>query len=152
MAELGRPSSFDPAYVDTARVLCERGATDQELADYFQVDVRTIYRWKLDFPDFCQAIKLGKEHPDTRVERSLFERANGFEWIEQQAIKVKTGKDTEEVQIVEVRRRVPPDATAMIFWLKNRRSQDWRDKVDHEHSGGVNVTIKRFSPEPPANG
>lgn len=131
----GRPSGYDPAYVEQARIECERGATDQELADSFGVDVRTIYRWKLDYPDFCQAIKVGKEHPDTRVERSLYERANGFEWVEQEAIKVKTGKDTEEVQIVEVTRRVPPDSTAMIFWLKNRKPAEWRDRVERQLSG-----------------
>jgi len=137
-------SLYHPDYPRQALHLAKLGATDDELAEFFGVSVRTIYRWKHDHPDFCQALKLGKEEPDNRIVRSLYHRALGFRYIEQQAFKVKTvdyndqGKrifESERVEVVEVERAVPADTVACIFWLKNRDKANWRDKVEHELSG-----------------
>jgi hypothetical protein len=78
MSERGRPAKFKPSYVEQARELCELGATDLELAEFFDVEVRTIYRWKNEHEDFCQAVKVGKWAADDRVERSLYQRAVGY--------------------------------------------------------------------------
>lgn len=133
-----------PEYAEQVAKLCQLGATDVEIADFFEVSPRTIYRWKLRYEDFCQSIKSGKEFADERVERGLFQRATGYGYVEQQAFKVKTIKydngkkvlETEEIKIVEVEKQAPPDTPAGIFWLKNRRSDHWRDKI--EHSGDPN--------------
>ena len=69
MAKIGRPSAYDQSYPKQAEKLCLLGATDQEIADFFEVDVRTIYRWKGLHEEFCQALKAGKEQADARVER-----------------------------------------------------------------------------------
>ncbi len=126
----GRPTSFKPEYIAQAEKLCLLGATDIEIADFFEVDVRTLYRWKGAYVEFCQALKAGKEVSDNRVERSLFSRANGYEHDEVD-IRVVNG------QIIQtpIRKFYPPDTTAAIFWLKNRKPADWRDKQDHEHTG-----------------
>jgi hypothetical protein len=137
----GRPSSYDPKYAELVSKICMLGATDTEIADFFDVSVRTIHRWKLQHPEFCHAIKSGKEIVDERVERSLFQRASGYAYVEQQAFKVKSVKyengkrvsETEEIKVVDVERQAPPDTTAAIFWMKNRRSEDWRDVHKHEH-------------------
>jgi transposase-like protein len=129
---MGRPTDFKPEYIDQAREQCEQGATDQELADFFGVSARTLYRWKNNFPEFCQALKAGKAPADERVERSLFERAVGYERDEVD-IRVVNG----EIVQTPIRKFYPPDTTAAIFWLKNRKPSDWRDKTDVEHSGAV---------------
>ena len=72
---MGRPSKYAAAFVAQAVKLCRLGATDIEIADFFEVDVRTLYRWKGQHEAFCQALKAGKEVSDERVERSLFSRA-----------------------------------------------------------------------------
>jgi hypothetical protein len=72
---MARPSSFQPEFCQKAAELCARGATDAELAEYFEVSTRTIYRWQSEFPEFCQALKLGKTEADERVERSLYHKA-----------------------------------------------------------------------------
>lgn len=133
MAERGRPTDFDPEMIAQAEKLCALGATDDEMADFFGVHRSTLYRWKLDHPDFCDAIKTAKEAADERVERSLYQKATGYTVTEQQAVKIKTGKDSEAVETVEVERHVPADTTAAIFWLKNRRKDQWKDKHEHEH-------------------
>lgn len=126
----GRPTDYDPVYAEQAEKLCQLGATDMEVADFFGVEVRTVYRWKAKFPEFSHALKVGKQASDDRVERSLFARANGYEHDEVD-IRVVGG----EIVQTPIRKYYPPDTTAAIFWLKNRRSAEWRDKVNHEHTG-----------------
>ncbi len=126
----GRPSTYASDYVEQAAKLCALGATDDEMADFFGVHRSTLYRWKLEHPDFCDAIKAGKAIADDRVERSLYQKATGFDYTEEQAIKVKVGQHEEKVEIVEVRRHAPADTTAAIFWMKNRKPEDWRDKTE----------------------
>lgn len=130
--EPGRPTSYKPEFVEQAQKLCRLGATDVEIADFLNVDVRTLYRWKGSNEEFCQALKAGKEVADERVERSLFARANGYEHDETD-IRVVSGA----IVKTDIRKYYPPDTTAAIFWLKNRKPADWRDKQELEHSGGV---------------
>lgn len=147
----GRPSDYDPETTPAlAAKVCALGATDEELADVLGVCARTVYRWKLDHEEFCQALKAAKAAADDRIERSLYQKASGFYYTEQQAFKLKAGQDKEETEVVDVEKFCPPDTTAGIFWLKNRRSQDWRDKqeVEHEVSKDVAGLLKRISSQP----
>lgn len=142
----GRPSGYKEEYNRIARNLCLLGATDKELAEALGISERTLNNWKAKHPDFMQAIKHGRTLPDGEVALSLYKRANGAEWVEQQAVKVKRveyedGKrvsEREEVVVVDVIRRAPPDTVAGIFWLKNRKPDTWRDRhelVVDEESG-----------------
>lgn len=143
---MGRPSSYDPAFTRQVVALCRLGATDPELADFFDVTVRTLNRWKVAHAEFAEAIRKGKEPADDRVEDSLYHRAMGTEYEKAHPFKVKKiiygadGKkiqEEERIEVVMVKEVIPPDTTAMIFWLKNRRSKDWRDvhKVEHGEAG-----------------
>jgi hypothetical protein len=134
MAKGGRPSLYKPEFVKQAEKLALLGATDQEIADFFEVDVRTLYRWKHDHDEFCQALKVGKDVCDSRVERSLFQRAIGYE---QDEVKIFMPAGATEPVYAPFRAKIAPDTTAAIFWLKNRRSAEWRDKQDHNHTGTV---------------
>jgi transposase len=139
----GRPSEFMTEYVEQAATLCLRGATDEEIAAHFDISVRTLYRWKLQHEDFCQAIKVGKEMADERVARGLYQRSTGYAYKEQQAIKLKTVKfadgkrsvEEEKIEIIELEKQIPPDTTAASLWLRNRRPHEWQDKTSKEISG-----------------
>lgn len=124
MREGGRPSLYKPDFDRQAAKLAELGATDQEIADFFEIDVRTVYRWKHDHEGFCQALKAGKDIADDRVERSLYQRAIGYE---QDEVKIFMPGGAEAPVYAPYRAKVAPDVTAAIFWLKNRRSERWRD-------------------------
>ena len=134
----GRPSSFKPEFADQARKLCELGATDTELADFFDVSDRTIYRWSIAHDDFCQALKAGKEAADERVVRSLYHKAIGYT---HDAVKIFMPKDAPEPVYAPYREHVAPDTTAAIFWLKNRRREEWRDRVTHEGSADAPLAV-----------
>lgn len=138
----GRPTSFRPEYAREAAMLCKLGATDQELADFFDVTIRTINRWKVVHPEFADALRRGKDVADERVEASLYHRAMGLEYEEANPVKLKKvlydgdGKkvaEEERVEIVMVKKVIPADTTAAVFWLKNRRAEQWRDIQRHEH-------------------
>lgn len=127
---MSRPSKFKPEFIAQAEKLCRLGATDMELADFFDVEVRTLYRWKADNEQFCQALKSGKNEADDRVERSLYARANGYEHDEVDIRVVQGG-----IVQTPIRKYYPPDTTAAIFWLKNRRAAEWRETKAVELTG-----------------
>lgn len=128
----GRPTLFQTEYCEQARKLCQLGATDLEMADFFGVDVRTFYRWKAEHEDFCQSVKIGKDVADDRVERSLYQKAIGYE---QDAVKIFMPGGAEAPVYADYREKIAPDTTACIFWLKNRRREQWMDKSQTELSG-----------------
>lgn len=139
---MGRPTDYRPEYARETIALCQLGATDAQLADAFDVTVRTINRWKVSHPEFAEAIRKGKEPADDRVEDTLYHRAMGTEYEKAHPFKVKKitygpdGKklmEEEKIEVVMVKEVIPPDTTALIFWLKNRRKDDWRDIQKHEH-------------------
>ncbi len=122
-------SPYQTAFVEQARAMCQLGATDFDLADFFEVSWRTIKRWESQHPEFNAALKRGKEAADDRVERSLYSRATGYTFDS-----IKVFNNDGIITKVPVIEHVPPDVTACIFWLKNRRSAEWRDKTDHDHN------------------
>jgi hypothetical protein len=144
---MGRPTKFKREFVKLGRSLAEAGGTDREIAGELGIAPSTFYSFCLRYPEFSEAVKVGKAPTDDRVERSLYDRATGYAYTEQQAIKVKDGAQKERVEIVEVERFMPPDTTSMIFWLKNRRSGDWRDKQEIDHSGRVIVDHREAARE-----
>lgn len=129
-AKGGRPAIYKPEFAEAAAKLCALGATDYELADFFGVDTRTIYRWKNTHEEFCQAVMVGKDKADTRVERALFNRAVGYTY-ESEVIRVMRDGTVVRVPNLE---HVPPDTGAAFNWLKNRKPAEWRDKQEQEHS------------------
>lgn len=124
----GRRTLFKPEYVTQARMLCERiAATENDLAMFFGVATRTIWRWKTKYPEFGEAIKLGLDGPATdRVERALYQRAVGF-YVETEKIFAPNGIG-QEPTIVKTREYFPPDTNAARYWLNNRRPEDWRER------------------------
>lgn len=132
----GRPTTYDPSYVEQAKKLAALGATDIEVADFFEVDVRTIYRWKHVYDDFCHALNVGKAKADERVVNSLYQKAIGYE---QDEVKIFMPAGADKPVYAPYRAKIAPDTTAAIFWLKNRQPGQWRDKQEMEHTGDLSI-------------
>jgi hypothetical protein len=111
-----------------ARKCCERGMTDNEVANMLGISLATPYRWKLDYPAFARVFKLGKAAADDRVERSLYSRAIGYDYIAEKPAMTRHGQKT-----MRYRQHIPPDIAAAVWYLKNRRPDRWRDSFRHEH-------------------
>lgn len=128
----GAPTGYKPQFCAQAEKLCLLGATDAQLAEFFEVSTRTIYRWINEHSEFCQSLKVAKEEADRRVERSLYNRAVGYS---HEAVKIFMPAGADAPVYAPYTQHVPPDTTAMIFWLKNRQSGRWRDVQRHEVGG-----------------
>jgi hypothetical protein len=139
MTKIGRPTKYRPEYAKQAQKLCRLGATNQDLADFFEVTIPTIWRWANEHRPFFNALKLGKSEADERVMRSLYQKAVGYTYESEKIITDREGN----VVRIPTREHVPPSDTAAIFWLKNRRPDEWRDKqaVTGEDGGPVRVEV-----------
>lgn len=126
----GRPTDYRDEFVEQARKLCEMGATDEDLAHFFDVHIATIYRWKLQHQEFCEAVKIPKQIADDRVVMSLYRRATGYTFDSE-----KVFQHQGEIIRASTKEHCPPDPTSMIFWLKNRCKEQWRDVSRHEQTG-----------------
>lgn len=129
----GRPSKFRPEFIEQSRKLAMLGLTDAEMAQVFDVSEQTLNAWKKEKPGFLESLKSGKVIADAEVTASLFHRATGYEHPEDD-IRVVNG----EIVITPTIKHYPPDPTSMIFWLKNRQPDKWREK--REDKGAEDVS------------
>lgn len=144
----GRPVEYNEKFHPMiARILAKEGKTQNEIRVEMGIAESTLYLWKLKYPDFSEALSRGADISNERVKTSLYERANGYEWEEEQAIKVKCGKDREKVIVVKVRRRAPPDTPAAKLWLCNRDRENWSDDKNVNVSGSLDGTITTMTHE-----
>lgn len=117
------------------------GLSDEQIAHNIGINKGTLCVWKNRFPEFADAIKKGKEVVDREVENAMLKRAMGYEYDEVTQEPV-TDKDTgiTEMRVTKrVTKQIAPDVTAQIFWLKNRKPDEFRDKRDVELSGHVDL-------------
>ena len=132
MADKGRPTRYKSEYAEQAYKYCLLGADDKRMAELFGVDERTINRWKIDHPDFCQSMKEGKDIADAEVAKSLYKRATGYK-----IDTVKVFQFQGEPVIVPVVEEIAPDTGAAMAWLKNRQRSKWNDKQEIELTNGM---------------
>lgn len=116
------------------------GLTDAQIAHNIDITPQTLCEWKRRFASFASAIKKGRMPVDVQVENALIKRALGYECEEvtEEIEETPTGKYDEQGKpivrkkkhIKRSKRYIPPDTAAMIFWLKNRKPAQWRDKPE----------------------
>jgi len=126
----GRPVEYKAEFCEKACEYAARGATDREIAEMLGVHEATLYRWKHTYPEFCEALKLGKEVPDGRVVQSLYRRAIGYSF---DSVKIFMPAGAKKPVIVPIVEHVPPDTNAAKLWLTNRDPDNWREKVEVDH-------------------
>lgn len=114
------------------------GLTDEQIATNMGINVATLYRWKNEFCDIRNALKEGKDVADRQVENALFKSALGYTFDEV----TKELKDDELVVTKVVHKEVQPNTTAQIFWLKNRKRAEWRDRVENAITGADGGAVK----------
>lgn len=115
------------------------GLTEEQIAKNMGVSRSTLSDYKVKYPDILRAIKNSKEVADREVENALFNKATGYTVKLKKPMKVRhveydevSGRkvaEYERIEYIEEEVHVPADTTAQIFWLKNRKPNDWRDKV-----------------------
>ena len=116
------------------------GLIDKQIAHNMGVSYTSLREWKNQFPAIAEALRKGKEVVDREVENALFKSAIGYTQTIRKPVKVRdveydpeTGRKVREIErwvAVEEEILVPPQVTAQIFWLKNRKPDQWREKND----------------------
>lgn len=128
------------------------GLTDEQIAHNMGINTKTLWEWRNKYDPLSNAIKRGKEPVDIEVENALLKRALGYEYdeITEEVERIPYGKpdeDGEQKVIERVKTKtkhvvVAPDVTAQIFWLKNRKPKQWRDRVEN----AISVDTEDLSP------
>lgn len=126
----GRPTAYKEEYNEQVRKLCLLGATDERLANFFNIAESTLNNWKSRYPDFLESIRNGKEVADANVADALYNRAIGFSHKHDHISNFQG-----EITVTPTTKHYPADTGAAFIWLKNRGG--WKDKQEVEHSGEV---------------
>lgn len=114
------------------------GLTDEQIATNMGISVASLYNWKRDHLEIFEALKEGKEVVDRQVENALLKSALGYTYDEV----TEERRDDELVVTKVVHKEVQPNTTAQIFWLKNRKRAEWRDRVENAITGADGGAVK----------
>ena len=126
-----------------------QGLFDEQIAKNMGISEATLYNYKNKHPQIKEALRKGKEVVDIEVENAMFKRAIGY------TITINEQKVDKDGFVHDLKRdvHIPGDVTAQIFWLKNRRRQQWRDKIEYEKTQGVQkIHIVNDLPKDEENG
>lgn len=99
-----------------------RGMSPGELAQHLGISLTTLKRYRKQYPAFGELFSEADSAKDDLVEEALLKRATGYE--------SNSGKE------------VPPDVRAAMFWLKNRRPENWKDSREISLSDPVRIEFK----------
>lgn len=112
----GRPTKYRPEMCETVIECGKQGMGKLETCLELDIDYTTFEAWQDKHPEFSKAVKAAQRHSQGWWERkgreATFGGVDGF------------------------------NATSYIFNMKNRFKEDWRDKHELEHSGGLTVTLE----------
>lgn len=131
---VGRPTLYKPEYAELAFKFCLMGATNERLAEFFDVAVATVSNWMNEHPEFLDAIKHGRVQADGEIAHALYHRAKGYS---HPAVKIFADPKTGAQQIVDYTEHYPPDTAAAFIWLKNRAG--WKDKQEITGADGKDL-------------
>ena len=114
------------------------GLSDEQIAANMGITDSTFYEWKKKYPEISEALKEGKDAVDRQVENALLKSALGYKYDEV----TRELRDDELVVTKVVHKEVQPNTTAQIFWLKNRKRAEWRDRVENAITGADGGAVK----------
>lgn len=112
------------------------GLIDEQIAHNMGIRRSTLSEWKKRFPDIADALKKNKNIVDIEVENALYKRAVGYEF-EETTIEID---DEGKKKFKKTKKQMAPETLAIIFFLKNRKPEDWRDKREVEVKGEISMT------------
>ena len=141
---VGRPTKYTDINLEQLEKFCKLGAIDKDIADFLNVSEATVNSWKNKYPEFLETVTRGKSYCDEKVVASLYKRATGEGVTTHHKQKVAS-----DGQVIDFKEEITllPDVKACEFWLKNRRPEEWRDKQEVNHKGGISITVDTGVPD-----
>lgn len=132
----GSKSRYKAELVPQVEKLAAEGWLQREMMEFFGISETTWKRWKREHPELRAAVERGNKAPDDHVEASLYHRARGYSHAEERMFfDSKSGK----VHRATTVKHYPPDTQAAMFWLTNRRPEQWKHKTETAHLGKLSL-------------
>lgn len=103
-----------------------QGLTDEQISKNMSISYSTFREWKKKYSALSAALKKGKAPVDFEVENALLKRALGFEYEETETI-IEEVDGKQKKRIKKIKKVALPETSAAIFWLKNRKPEQWRN-------------------------
>jgi len=128
---VGRSTPYDALVNEKASNMALLGMTNPQIAAALEIDESTFDRWMVAHSEFRGAIQAGRLDSDGKVVRSLYQRANGFDYDESKSV-IENGELT---KVEKTTKRSLPDVNAQKLWLYNRHPDYWRDRREYTHHG-----------------
>ena len=124
------------------------GLVDTQIAHNCGINRDTLKQWKKRYPAISATLKEGKEVVDFQVENALLKRALGY-MVEEKTHEHGMEPDGQAILILTkvVTKEVPPDVTACIYWLKNRKRDMWKDNHDRAEVERERVELEKLRVE-----
>ena len=145
----GRKTLFKRSMIKQAENLVLMGYTHEKVADFFGVNVCSIYKWKSMHDDFAKVLNFKRDENDSKVVRSLYEIATGYDYTEKKKETEQSELDggKPKVKITKTKKHIPPNVGAIKVWLYNRRPKEFKPEpaLSSSHGGGD------LPPPPPLN-
>src|SRR5262249_34676163 len=133
----GRPSKYKPEYCEVAQKLCAMcGFTDTQLAKWFEVNVDTIYQWRLKHPEFAEALKVGKAETDDLVERATVAGIAGYY--------ITVDEMDRFGNVKQLRKWIPGNPHAGLKWLAARRPEQYRERKEDKRILSMDDAFLQF--------
>ena len=129
MVKKGRPSKKDTIDLSQVEVAGELGLTDVEICKFFNISKQTLNTYKKTYPAFLDSLKKGKEQADDKVVASLYKRATGYSHPD---IHITSYQGA--VTITPIIKYYPPDPFSIVYWLNNRRPDQWKNRKEESNS------------------
>jgi hypothetical protein len=132
---MGRKTKYEDSFVTKVEELAKKGLHDYQIWESLGISHDSFYQYLNKYSEFSDALKRGRDVCVKTVESSLFKRAIGYEEIEETTeVKINEDGTTKPVMLKKVKKHYPPDVGAIAFYLKNKDSQNWRDKQEVDHT------------------
>lgn len=126
------------------------GLTDEQIADRMDISRTTLYDWKRKYPDISDALKRGKDVYDGEAEQALFKSGLGY-YVEEVETYITETNGVQTKKIKKNKKWIPSNVTALIFWLKNRKPDKWKDRkaqdVEVKNDGNLEKYFKLLDKE-----
>ncbi len=121
----GRKTLYKKSMIEQTRNLVLMGYTHQKVADFYNIDISSLYLWKSLYPQFSDALNTCRDENDSNIVRSLYNVAKGYNYIE----KKKETDAKGEVKTIRIKKHMPPNVGAIKVWLYNRRPKDFKPEA-----------------------
>jgi hypothetical protein len=119
------------------------GLSEKQISQNMGIAYSTLKEWKKKYSALSASLKKGKEVTDFEVENAMHKSALGY-YVEETKTYITETNGVQTKKIEKYKKWIPPNSTAQIFWLKNRKPDVWMDRKAKEVEDKPNRGLERY--------